>query len=147
MRVVRFSDGGEAPRLGIVDPDAPATVLELEHRDVLAVLRGERDVTGRTIEALDAETLELPPPYELLAPLVPPTVATGDFPVGVADTDVLIVDDGMIPFLRPDWAAIALKELRHPRILQFGRDGRLSYLSRLVEVEMPEGNSRSEQST
>lgn len=72
MRVVRFSEGGEAPRLGIVDPDAPATVLELEHRDVLAVLRGERDVTGRTIEALDAETLELPPPYELLAPLVPP---------------------------------------------------------------------------
>jgi 2-dehydro-3-deoxy-D-arabinonate dehydratase len=38
----------------------------------VAVLRGERDVTGRTIDALDAETLELPPPYELLAPLVPP---------------------------------------------------------------------------
>ena len=58
-----------------------------------------------------------------------------DFPTGVTDTDVLIVDDGMVPFLRPDWAAIALKELRHPRILQFGRDGRLSYLSRMVEVE------------
>ena len=29
-------------------------------------------MTGRTIEALDAETLELPPPFELLVPLVPP---------------------------------------------------------------------------
>jgi len=60
------------------------------------------------------------------------------FPAGVTDTDVLIVDDGMVPFLRPDWAAIALKELRHPRILQFGRDGRLSYVSRVVEVEAPD---------
>jgi 2-dehydro-3-deoxy-D-arabinonate dehydratase len=72
MRVVRFRETGEAPRLGIVDPDAPTTVLELEQLDVSAVLRGERGVTGRTIEALDAETLELPPPYELLLPLVPP---------------------------------------------------------------------------
>jgi 2-dehydro-3-deoxy-D-arabinonate dehydratase len=55
-----------------VDPEAPTTILELEHADIVAVLRGERDVTGRTIDALDAETLELPPPYELLAPLVPP---------------------------------------------------------------------------
>ena len=39
---------------------------------MLAVLRGARDLTGRTIEALDAETLELPPPFELLVPLVPP---------------------------------------------------------------------------
>ena len=39
---------------------------------MLAVLRGSRDLTGRTIEALDAETLELPPPFELLVPLVPP---------------------------------------------------------------------------
>ena len=72
MRVVRFREGSEAPRLGIVGPDAPATVLELEHPDLLAVLRGEHEVTGRTIEALDAETLELPPPYELLAPITPP---------------------------------------------------------------------------
>jgi len=71
MRVVRFLQRGEAPRLGILDPEAPATVLELEHPDVLAVLRGERDVTGRMIEALDPETLELPVPYELLVPLVP----------------------------------------------------------------------------
>jgi 2-dehydro-3-deoxy-D-arabinonate dehydratase len=72
MRIVRFRQGDEAPRLGLVDPEAPTTILELEHADIVAVLRGERDVTGRTIDALDAETLELPPPYELLAPLVPP---------------------------------------------------------------------------
>src|SRR4029453_8673996 len=72
MLVVRFRESGGTPRLGIVDPDAPATVLELERHDVLAVLRGEHGVAGRTIEALDAETLELPRPYELLAPLVPP---------------------------------------------------------------------------
>ncbi len=57
------------------------------------------------------------------------------FPVGCDDADMLILDDGMIPFLRPDWAAIALKKLRQPRILLFGRDGRLSKLTRLVEVE------------
>jgi 2-dehydro-3-deoxy-D-arabinonate dehydratase len=72
MRIVRFSQADEAPSLGLVDPEAPTTILELEHADIVAVLRGERDVTGRTIDALDAETLELPPPYELLAPLVPP---------------------------------------------------------------------------
>jgi 2-dehydro-3-deoxy-D-arabinonate dehydratase len=72
MRIVRFLQGDEAPSLGLVDPEAPTTILELEQADIVAVLRGEHDVTGRTIDALDAETLELPPPYELLAPLVPP---------------------------------------------------------------------------
>ena len=72
MRVVRFRHGSEAPRLGSVDPETPTTVRELEHADVLTVLRGELGVTGRTIEAIDEETLELPPSYELLAPLVPP---------------------------------------------------------------------------
>jgi len=47
-------------------------VLELETREPLAALRGERERTGRKIEALDPETLELPSPYVLLAPLVPP---------------------------------------------------------------------------
>jgi 2-dehydro-3-deoxy-D-arabinonate dehydratase len=59
-------------RLGLVEPDAPTTVAELESDDLLAVLRGARVVSGRTTEALDAETLELPPPFQLLAPLVPP---------------------------------------------------------------------------
>jgi 2-dehydro-3-deoxy-D-arabinonate dehydratase len=72
IRIVRFREPGNEPRLGLVEPDAPTTVAELESDDVLAVLRGSRDLTGRTIEALDAETLELPPPLVLLAPLVPP---------------------------------------------------------------------------
>ncbi len=72
IRIVRFREQDNEPRLGSVEPDAPTTVAELESDDVLAVLRGARDRTGRTIEALDAETLELPPPFELLVPLVPP---------------------------------------------------------------------------
>ena len=72
IRIVRFREQDNEPRLGSVEPDAPTTVAELESDDVLAVLRGARDLTGRTIEALDPETLELPPPFELLVPLVPP---------------------------------------------------------------------------
>jgi len=72
IRIVRFREPGSEARLGLVEPNAPTTVAELESHDVLAVLRGARDVSGRTTEALDAETLELPPPFELLAPLVPP---------------------------------------------------------------------------
>jgi 2-dehydro-3-deoxy-D-arabinonate dehydratase len=72
IRIVRFREQGTEPHLGLVEPNAPTIVAELESDDVLAVLRGARDATGRTIEALDAETLELPPPFELLAPLVPP---------------------------------------------------------------------------
>ena len=65
----------------------------------------------------------------------------GDFPAGVGDTDVLLVDGDMVPFLQPDWAAIAPKELRQPLVIQFGRDGRLSQLTRLVEVEGPESSA------
>jgi 2-dehydro-3-deoxy-D-arabinonate dehydratase len=72
MRIVRFRERGGDERLGLVAPDTPTTVAELESDDVVAVLRGERGLSGRTVEALDAETLELPPPFELLAPLVPP---------------------------------------------------------------------------
>jgi 2-dehydro-3-deoxy-D-arabinonate dehydratase len=72
MRILRFQEPGGDPRLGLVESDAPTSVLELEDDHVLSVLRGDRELTGRTIEALDAETLELPPPFELLAPLVPP---------------------------------------------------------------------------
>jgi len=72
IRIVRFGGPGTEARLGLVEPDAPTTVAELESDDLLAVLRGARAVSGRTTEALDAETLELPPPLQLLAPLVPP---------------------------------------------------------------------------
>jgi hypothetical protein len=62
----------------------------------------------------------------------------GEMAVACTDVDVLIVDDGMVPFLQPDWAAVALEKLRQPLIIQFGRDGRLSRLTRLVGVEQPE---------
>ncbi|MDQ2968039.1 MAG: fumarylacetoacetate hydrolase family protein [Actinomycetota bacterium] len=58
--------------MGLVEPDDPTRVLELETGDALVALSGEREQTGRAIEAIDPETLELPPPLELLAPLVPP---------------------------------------------------------------------------
>jgi 2-dehydro-3-deoxy-D-arabinonate dehydratase len=72
MRIVRFRAAGERPRFGLVGPTAPTIVSELAEDDVLDVLRGGHTLTGRTIEALDADTVELPPPFELLAPLDPP---------------------------------------------------------------------------
>jgi len=71
IRIIRFREQGSEPRLGSVEPNSQTTVAELESDDLLAVLRGARDPTGQTIEALDAETLELPPPFELLVPLIP----------------------------------------------------------------------------
>jgi 2-dehydro-3-deoxy-D-arabinonate dehydratase len=72
MRFVRYREPDAEPRLGLVDPEEPTRIHELESSDPLEVLHGRRDTTARTIEALDAETLELPPPLELLAPIVPP---------------------------------------------------------------------------
>jgi 2-dehydro-3-deoxy-D-arabinonate dehydratase len=78
MRIVRFREAGEEPCLGVVRPAAPTTVAELEEDVILAVLRGEHTLTGRTIEVVDAETLQLPRPFELLAPLdAPETWAAG----------------------------------------------------------------------
>jgi 2-dehydro-3-deoxy-D-arabinonate dehydratase len=71
MRIVRYREGDGEPRLGLVETGA-SVVEELASADVLAVLRGSRDLGGHTIEALDRETLQLPSPFELLAPLVPP---------------------------------------------------------------------------
>jgi 2-dehydro-3-deoxy-D-arabinonate dehydratase len=70
-RIVRFREGAGAPRLGRLEA-GERTVAELAATDPLEVIQGALDLTGRVIEALDAETLELSPPFELLAPLVPP---------------------------------------------------------------------------
>lgn len=59
------------------------------------------------------------------------------FAAGCEGADMLVIDGGMIPLLRPDWAAIALKLLRQPRIIQFGRDGRLSTVDKVVKIERP----------
>jgi 2-dehydro-3-deoxy-D-arabinonate dehydratase len=72
MRLVRYRERGSEPRLGVVEPEDPTRVRELAATDPLEALRGRREQTGRTIDAVDADTLELPPPLELLAPLVPP---------------------------------------------------------------------------
>jgi 2-dehydro-3-deoxy-D-arabinonate dehydratase len=72
MRLVRYREPDSEPRLGLVERGEPTRIRELESSDPLDVLRGARDTTGHTIEALDTETLELPPPLELLAPIVPP---------------------------------------------------------------------------
>jgi hypothetical protein len=55
-----------------------------------------------------------------------------DFAAGCVDADMLLLDDAMLPLLQPDWAVIALATLRQPRIILFGRDGRLSKLTRIV---------------
>jgi hypothetical protein len=126
-------------------------------RDVRAALSPEQEpFTGLTITAINCTTgiqrrarsfhkmLELLPNLSYLvgaACLGNNVVAfeghAPDFAAGCAATDVLLLDDGMLPLLRPDWAAIALKSLRQPRIILFGRDGRLQKLTRLVERENP----------
>jgi 2-dehydro-3-deoxy-D-arabinonate dehydratase len=72
MRLVRYREPDSEPSLGLVDPSDPTRIRELETSDPLEALRGSPEPTGRVIEALDPETLELPPPLELLAPIIPP---------------------------------------------------------------------------
>jgi hypothetical protein len=59
----------------------------------------------------------------------------GDVVAGCEGADMLLVDDGMVPLLQPDWAAVAVRTLRQPRVIFFGRDGKLKRLDRVVEVE------------
>jgi 2-dehydro-3-deoxy-D-arabinonate dehydratase len=73
---VRFCGPEGDVRVGVVDPAAPATIAELASSDPLEAIRlgrlAERAAAAaRTIEAVDSETLDLPEPWELLAPLVP----------------------------------------------------------------------------
>jgi 2-dehydro-3-deoxy-D-arabinonate dehydratase len=72
MRLVRYREPGAEPRVGLIEPDEPTRISELATGDPLDALRGSREPTGHTVEALDPDTLELPPPLELLAPIVPP---------------------------------------------------------------------------
>jgi 2-dehydro-3-deoxy-D-arabinonate dehydratase len=72
MRLVRFREAGTGPSVGLVDESGPVRIAELRAADPLAALRGDVDRTGRELEVLDPETLELAPPFELLAPIVPP---------------------------------------------------------------------------
>jgi 2-dehydro-3-deoxy-D-arabinonate dehydratase len=76
-RVVRFRGEDGRPRVGAVDPATPATVVEIASPDPLDAIRlgslAERaSASSNAIEARDPETLELPAPWELLVPIVPP---------------------------------------------------------------------------
>jgi hypothetical protein len=126
-------------------------------RDVRAALAPQNEpVTGLTITAINytsgvqrlarsfRKMLELVPNLSYLvgAACLGNTVVSFEghadsFAAGCQDADMLILDDAMLPLLRPDWAAIALDKLRQPRIILFGRDGRLSKIDRVLAVEAP----------
>lgn len=44
---------------------------------------------------------------------------------GCAGSDLLVVDSAMADHLQDDWAAVAARAMRRPRILLFRRDGRV----------------------
>lgn len=76
-RLVRFQGSDGRPRVGAIAPDAPRRVLAISGEDLVEVLEAgdvvERAaVSDQSVEALDEETLELPEPWKLLLPLVPP---------------------------------------------------------------------------
>lgn len=71
-RVVRFAGADGTPRLGVVLPDAPTTVRSLPQADAAAAIEAGLPAGDAVVEALDAETLELPAPWRLLAPCVAP---------------------------------------------------------------------------
>jgi hypothetical protein len=154
-RVVVIAPDGTLVSVPVPPPGkADASLI----RDVRAALAPEDEpVTGLTITAINFtqgiqkvsrsffKMLELMPNLSYLvgAAYLGNTVVSfeghsSSFAVGCEETDVLILDDAMVPFLQADWAAVALKLLRQPRILQFGRDGRLSRVTRLVAIEEPE---------
>jgi 2-dehydro-3-deoxy-D-arabinonate dehydratase len=64
--------GGAEPRLGAIDPAAPAVVLELRERDPLAALRrGLAQCAGEAVDEHLADDPATLAPLPLLAPLVP----------------------------------------------------------------------------
>lgn len=70
LRVVRLRDPDGEVRAALVESD---NLHVLASDDVLAILRGDaRPERVRTLIALDPETLEPPPPWRLLVPLIPP---------------------------------------------------------------------------
>lgn len=153
--VVVIAPDGALVRVPVPPPDAADPTLL---RDVRLALAPEGEpVTGLSITAVNCTAgvqgrarsffrlLELLPNLSYLvgAASLGNTVVSFEghptsFAVGCAGTDVLLLDGAMVPFLQPDWAAVALGTLRQPRIITFGRDGTLSRLTRLVEVARPD---------
>jgi 2-dehydro-3-deoxy-D-arabinonate dehydratase len=71
-RYVRFAAADGTPRAGVVEPGRPTAVRALPHADVAAAIAAGATPGDVVVEALDAETLELPAPWRLLAPVVAP---------------------------------------------------------------------------
>ena len=67
-RLVRLRDGDGRVRVGAADG---AWIDVFDGDDPLALLDGLPDRVGQ-VEALDADTLDLPSPWQLLAPVAPP---------------------------------------------------------------------------
>ncbi len=152
--VVIIAPDGSLVRVPVPSPEAADPTLL---RDVRLALSPEGEpVTGLSITAVNCtagvqgrarsprQLLDLLPnlSYLIGAACLGNVVVSfeghpGDFPAGCVETDLLILDGDMVPFLQPDWAAIALNALRQPRIITFGRDGTLSRLTQLVEVRRP----------
>jgi 2-dehydro-3-deoxy-D-arabinonate dehydratase len=79
-RLIRL-EGPEGTRVGVVEPAAPTVVVELAGADLAALFsRHLEGVSGGQAEArvlceaLDEETLELPAPFRLLAPIDAPEI-------------------------------------------------------------------------
>src|SRR5258708_25033443 len=51
---------------------------------------------------------------------------------GVADAQLVIVDGAMIPFLQANWAEIILEQTPPPRILVFGREGKIEEIVKKI---------------
>ena len=70
LRLIRLARGDGAERVGLVED---ATVAVLERSDPIALLSADGIPEPlEHLQALDPETLDLPAPWRLLAPLVPP---------------------------------------------------------------------------
>jgi len=153
--VVIIAADGKLVNVPVPSPEEADRSLLRDTRTALAP--GQEAVTGLNITAINCTTgvqgktrsvrkmLELMPNLSYLigaACLGNNVVAfeghPGDFVVGCTDADLLILDDGMMPLLQPDWAITAVNTLRQPRVILFGRDGQLKKLDQVVEVEGPD---------
>jgi 2-dehydro-3-deoxy-D-arabinonate dehydratase len=86
-RLVRCQAPDGRVRVGATAPEAPGRVLVIAGEDLVEVLEAgdvaERAASSQdAVDALDEETLELPQPWRLLLPLVPPET----WAAGVTDT-------------------------------------------------------------
>ena len=71
-RYVRFCGADGTPRVGVIESGEPVTLRTLPQADIVAAIAAAASPGAAVVEALDPETLELPAPWRLLAPVVAP---------------------------------------------------------------------------